>query len=65
MIEFLDEEDLNSTKNQKLERKKNYQTFYLKKEFEKGHNWGKKKIQEIASKLNLSTSQVYKWRWDY
>ena len=33
-------------------------------EFEQNTNWSKNKIREIARKLNLSYSKVYKWNFD-
>lgn len=36
----------------------------LKKEFFKDPDWDPKKIRELAERLELSLSQVYKWKWD-
>lgn len=45
-------------------RKHREQIEILKKEFIKNPYWDKPKIKELASFLELSPSQVYKWNWD-
>lgn len=39
--------------------------YYLKREFFKNPKWSQKKINNIALQVNLSPTNVYKWRWDY
>ena len=36
----------------------------LLNEFNKDPHWTKEKIKSMAKNLNLTPSQVYKWRWD-
>ncbi|CDW91792.1 UNKNOWN [Stylonychia lemnae] len=41
-----------------------YQMNVLKNEYQKNPHWSKGKITELAAKLNMKESQIYKWRWD-
>jgi uncharacterized protein YjcR len=45
-------------------KKNRDQTFLLDEEFDRNPNWSKAKMSEIANKLGLKDSQVYKWHWD-
>jgi hypothetical protein len=36
----------------------------LQNEFDKDPHWTKEKMKELAVKLDLRPSQIYKWRWD-
>ena len=54
-----------NNRSSKLKIKSKYQTEVLMKELAKGEKWSKKKVTNLACKLNLSFSQVYKWKWDY
>lgn len=33
-------------------------------EYNKNSNWSKSFIKELAKKLGLTSTQVYKWNWD-
>ena len=37
----------------------------LKQNFDKNPNWDGKKIQELATELDLPRIKVYKWNWDH
>jgi hypothetical protein len=36
----------------------------LDNEYKKSQDWSKAKMVQLADRLGLSESQVYKWRWD-
>lgn len=36
----------------------------LRAEFEKGIEWSRKQVEELALELDLFPYQVYKWNWD-
>ena len=36
----------------------------LELEYQKQQNWGTEKIKELANRLNLGRTKVYKWNWD-
>ena len=36
----------------------------LKIEYQKNPKWTREYVIKLAEKLNLTTTQVYKWQWD-
>ncbi len=45
-------------------KKNKEQTKVLDVEFDKNPIWSKAKMRELADKLGLKESQIYKWHWD-
>ena len=38
--------------------------FVLEQEYQRDANWDTEKIAEIADRLGLNRTKVYKWSWD-
>ena len=38
--------------------------FVLEQEYQQDANWDTEKIAEIAERLGLNRTKVYKWSWD-
>ena len=36
----------------------------LRAEYQRNPNWSKNRIKELAARLNLNRTKVYKWNWD-
>ena len=34
-------------------------------EYDESTHWSKAKVAELARRLNLKESQIYKWNWDH
>ena len=45
-------------------RKSKQQLKALEEEFSKGDDWSKEFMNQLAEKIQLDPSQVYKWHWD-
>ena len=45
-------------------KKNKDQATTLDEEFDKNPLWSKEKMRELAARLGLKDSQVYKWHWD-
>ncbi len=49
----------------KAGKKNAKQEAYLTKQFERGRDWSKFKIEDIAKTTGLTPSQVFKWKEEY
>jgi transposase-like protein len=48
----------------KRKRKSERDLSYLRAELKKEFLWSREKIEEVAQRLNMNETQVYKWWWD-
>ena len=43
---------------------KQFQIDLLERAYQQNANWGNQEFDELAERLNISRSKVYKWNWD-
>jgi len=60
----IDKATLEQLRMNKRKRKTKDQLNVLMAEYKRRQNWTKEDMKELASRLNMSLSQVYKWQWD-
>jgi hypothetical protein len=53
-----------SQDDKKRRRKNRDQVKILQNEYSKNNNWTRSFMKELAQKIGLKPSQVYKWNWD-
>lgn len=59
------EDSFCSGKDEETRRRKNkHQVKFLQSEYSKNSNWDRSFMKDLAKKVGLKASQVYKWNWD-
>jgi len=57
-------ENSNETEEERKKRKNKEQLEQLKNEYLKNPHWSRAFRKEMAKKVGLKQSQIYKWKWD-
>jgi hypothetical protein len=64
IVEITFNENKNGRDSQMRIKKNRDQVKVLENEYEKNPNWTKEFMNQLAEKVGLRESQVYKWHWD-
>ena len=57
-------QSLQEIDEEKRRRKNKHQVKFLQIEYSKNQNWSREYMKDLAKKIGLKPSQVYKWNWD-
>ncbi len=57
-------QDDNSNEKDHPQKKSKLQSDLLDHEYSISPSWSKAKMQDVADRLGLKLSQIYKWHWD-